>query len=393
MQFPIITELDDVLAAVDGREEFAVSRKPADDYIVVDYIYQEPDTFEPTHDGLIRRECRGLIFDHNERLISRPFHKFFNVGEKEWTLPHRIDVSEPHVIQEKMDGSMVRPFYLNGEVRFGTRAGLTDVATRAERIFYDQPESNVERLTRQLNWIRYWLDAGYTPIFEFISPKNRIVVQYESTRLVLLALRHNRTGTYITSPVRYPGPVVPTHEGTAERVDSYIRRLADVVGREGDVLIFLDGTRYKMKTKWYLQLHRLHYEIGHDHLIITRHLAGTLDDVIGMLNDVDRLSIKSVVKQFNRLYQAKLNHILRACRELSDWVDAHNATRRDVALEFVPRYSKRDARFFYFALDGRDIRLCYRDDVLKNLISRKRYDALTAWMREAEEGTAEGDEA
>ena len=45
MQFPIITELDDVLAAIDGREEFAVSRKLADDYTVVDYIYQEPDTF------------------------------------------------------------------------------------------------------------------------------------------------------------------------------------------------------------------------------------------------------------------------------------------------------------------------------------------------------------
>jgi hypothetical protein len=38
------------------------------------------------------------------------------------------------------------------------------------------------------------MKQGYTPIFEFISPKNRIVIEYKEKELCLLAIRNTITG-------------------------------------------------------------------------------------------------------------------------------------------------------------------------------------------------------
>ena len=104
--FPVIRELSDVLPAIEDRTNFVVSERPK--YTVVCYRIMTPNSFDETPSGRIRKECRGLIFDKDEKLISRPFHKFFNVNENDDSLAHKIDMSRPHVLQEKVDGSMVQ---------------------------------------------------------------------------------------------------------------------------------------------------------------------------------------------------------------------------------------------------------------------------------------------
>ena len=110
-QFPKIQTIQDVLPHIQGRDEFVVAER--DSYTVINYIVSMSDTFEMSGPndltGAIRRECRGLIFDKAGVLISRPFHKFFNVNEREETQMNVIDLGQPHVIMEKMDGSMIRP--------------------------------------------------------------------------------------------------------------------------------------------------------------------------------------------------------------------------------------------------------------------------------------------
>ena len=66
-------------------------------------------------DWKIRRECRGLIF-HAEtgKLLSRRFHKFFNVNELDETDAEVIDLSKPYVLLEKLDGSFIAPYFTNG---------------------------------------------------------------------------------------------------------------------------------------------------------------------------------------------------------------------------------------------------------------------------------------
>ena len=85
---------------------------------------------DDTFDTAIARECRGLKFDADGRIIARPFHKFFNLGEKERV--EDIDWSAPHQLFDKLDGSMIHPAMLNGEMVFMTRMGATDQARLAQ---------------------------------------------------------------------------------------------------------------------------------------------------------------------------------------------------------------------------------------------------------------------
>jgi hypothetical protein len=89
--FPTIKTIDDVLPAIEGRDEFIVAER---DYAtIVNYVVMKPDTFdidlndtvenhgEFVPKGLIRRECRGLMFAPNGEIMSRSVHKFRNIGE------------------------------------------------------------------------------------------------------------------------------------------------------------------------------------------------------------------------------------------------------------------------------------------------------------------------
>jgi len=114
--FPKIKTIEDVLPAVEDRKEFVVAER--DFGTVINYNVQMTDTFNIDEDdlmsnygraipkGIMRRECRGLIFGLDGKIMSRPFHKFFNIGEREETQFAAIDMSRDHVVMEKMDGCL-----------------------------------------------------------------------------------------------------------------------------------------------------------------------------------------------------------------------------------------------------------------------------------------------
>lgn len=190
-QFPTITHLSDVLPHVEGRDDFVVAVK--DGYTVINYILQTSDTFRPDltdRGNLIRRECRGLIFDNETGvLIRRPFHKFFNVGEREETLT--LDLTQPHQILVKLDGSMIAPFKTSdGRLRWGTKMVAESFETAVSN-FVERSNIDYEGFARDV------ISSGCTPIFEWMSRDNRIVIDYGAEpKLTLLAIRNMITGVY-----------------------------------------------------------------------------------------------------------------------------------------------------------------------------------------------------
>ena len=132
--FPTITCLADVLPAIQEFPEFIVVDKG--DYIVVNYAMKTDKTFNMTGPddilGAIRRECRGLIFYPDGRIMSRPFHKFFNVDERPETQATALNMGVQHVVLNKLDGSFIRPVLINGGIRLGTKMGVTGVSILAE---------------------------------------------------------------------------------------------------------------------------------------------------------------------------------------------------------------------------------------------------------------------
>lgn len=188
--FPIIRHIDDVLPHIEGCKDFIVAKK--DGYDVINYVVAGNDTFPivQTVGDAIRRECRGLIFcSRTGQLLRRPLHKFFNLGERTETLPDAVDFREPHFILDKLDGSMIAPFMLHGRLRWGTKMGLTDVASQAE--------DWVEQHPKYLTFAAQMVSGGFTPIFEWCSPLNQIVIRHDVSDLFLLAVRHIMTGQYV----------------------------------------------------------------------------------------------------------------------------------------------------------------------------------------------------
>ena len=63
-------------------------------------------------------------------VLARRFHKFFSLDEnEEASLPRDTVINEENVVvTEKLDGSLVSPFLLDGEMRWATRAAECDSA-------------------------------------------------------------------------------------------------------------------------------------------------------------------------------------------------------------------------------------------------------------------------
>jgi RNA ligase len=190
-KFPVIHTIDDVLPHIEGREEFIVAEREFG--TVINYMVAMADTFDMngTDDlgGAIRRECRGIKFYPDGRIAARPFHKFFNVGERAETLVHSVDFSCDHRILTKLDGSMIHPILVGGYVRLCTKMGITEVAMNAEEY--------TSKNSRYNAFMKWAMDNDLTPLFEWCSRKNRIVIDYPEDSLTLLAVRHNITGEYL----------------------------------------------------------------------------------------------------------------------------------------------------------------------------------------------------
>lgn len=269
-EFPLIKSIEQCRQAIVGRPEFSETDKG--DYIVFNYHVAHEDSFECP----IRRELRGLTFSKNGTILSRPFHKFFNLNEKEET--RNIDWTRKHVILEKLDGSMVRPLFLSEGLRWATKAGVTDISEMAEKY--------VEKNPRYKDFAHMCFQSKCTPIFEYIAPSNRIVIAYGDEDLILLAIRNNETGKYFIYETllfvvnQFEIPVVKQHMGG-------LNALKDETGIEGVVVRFDDGQMFKIKTEWYVAIHKAKENILFEKNVIKLILEERLDDIIQELPDSD----------------------------------------------------------------------------------------------------------
>ena len=194
-QFPYITHLDQIRAAIAGADEFIVAER--DWGYVVNYLVNMKDTFPPveTVNDAIRREARGLIFcKKTGRITRRALHKFWNVNERDETQLENLNFDIPHKVYTKLDGSMLVPFeteHGSGNVRWGTKMGAgTEVAMAAEVFVADNPKYQ--------SFAEWCISQDISPIFEFTTPgPHKIVVDYDKPMLTLLTARHMITGEYL----------------------------------------------------------------------------------------------------------------------------------------------------------------------------------------------------
>jgi RNA ligase len=374
-QFPLIRTIDDVLPHIEGRDEFVVAER---DYgTIINYAVAFEDTFAMTGPddltGAIRRACRGLIFYPDGSIMSRPFDKFFNVGEREETLPNRIDLNESHIVMEKMDGSMIRPVIADGHLRLGTKMGITEVAMNAE-IWLAQRGDNVS------DWLRRMVDVGATPLFEWVSRKNQIVLDYAEDDLVLLAVRDNITGEYCDiNSLDAPFTVVPQYGSIQGNLSDYLARARAQEGREGDIIAFADGHRVKIKNDWYVRIHKVLDRVRFDRHIVDLILTEKLDDAAPLLpqHEADR------VRDFADRFGQRLHHLVETYERYWNTVVASGLDRKRYAQEWMPTIKTNDpfaAAYVFGRFGDRDGRTMILDHIQKHISTNTRWDECAQWM-------------
>lgn len=375
--FPAIRHIDDVLPHIAGCDEILVANRG--NHTVINYMVDTGSTF--FHDDpltqAIRRECRGLIFNEDGIIIRRPLHKFFNFNQNEEMLVDSIDFREPHVILEKLDGSSLSPFWLFGEgdtvgaltidnLFMGTRMGSTDVAAPVDAF--------VAANRNYFEFMRHCDNFNLTPIFEWCSRVQRIVIDHPEDRLVLLAIREMITGNY-----RTPGQqqlladsfgienvkTVDLDSFIGADIATAVNGLPMAEYGEGVVVRFYNGLWGKAKTEEYCRLHHAKERITEERHVMADILDGVIDDVLAEQQEDDRVRITK--------YQAKFWEGLAAyvATLMATINDRHEQfpNRKDYALSAV---NKRDSKFtqravFWFYQEP----LTYpvlREYVIKNLV-------------------------
>jgi RNA ligase len=326
-QFPIIRHIDDVLPHIEGCNEFVVAEREG--YTVINYVVAMPYTFDMVSSddltGAIQRECRGLIFDRDGNIMSRPFHKFFNINEREETQTHVVDMTQPHVIMEKMDGSMIRPILVDGYLRLATKMGVTNVAMDAEAWLAAQDPSLKE-------WLRRCVEDSVTPIFEWVSPFNQIVLAYEEADLVYLGTRDNATGAYVMD-TSCPFTFVPRYGSVEGNIADYVARQRGAEGREGDIIRFADGHMLKVKNDWYVRIHKTVERIVFDRNIVDLIINEEVDDVVPMLPQVQADRVRDFETRF---WEALIRTEDRLAIYQMGCALTYQNDRKRIALEFIP---------------------------------------------------------
>lgn len=267
MNFEIINSISQFDEILKNKKEIRLKKEIVDgiEIGIIHYMIEEENTFNSD----LSRECRGISFrmDTGE-IVSRPFHKFWNINQKESTQESKIDFEHISYIDDKSDGSLAIPVLINNKVFWKTKKSFySPVAKKIQKC--------AEKDLRLTLSAHDWLEKGYTPLYEYIAPDNRIVVEYEKEELRLLNIRNNITGEYL-----FPENKISIFQ--FKNIRDFILYTTSLEKREGFVIY--DGNDfYKIKSKWYMDRHKALSQIS-VRTLINMFCDDTLDDVIAQLN-------------------------------------------------------------------------------------------------------------
>lgn len=193
---------------------------------------------------------RGTVYETaTNKLVSRPFKKFFNLCELNTRKQKRLLERKSYTVHEKCDGSMIHIFRYEGKWWCCTRGSFTsDQAIKASEL---------------LNNYRMDLVAPvYTLVCEVIYPSNKIIVNYgDQEKLVLLAAFNKHTCR--EESLTYT-EVISIGSGIelAKRYKYSIEQCIELQktlpkDEEGFVIRFDNGERVKVKGEEYLKIARV----------------------------------------------------------------------------------------------------------------------------------------
>ena len=199
------------------------------------------------------REIRGLAFNLDGKVIARPYHQSFTLDQNCETNSDNIlkKLKNLNVFLEKLDGVMIYPVSTPYGYRLITKNGINSTSFNAEVFIANKTYYN--------EFIKICLAKNCTPIFEWCSPRDKIVIEYPEENLVLTGLRNIKTGIYCKYmflrklAVNLKIPVVNKVCVNYYDISQYIDQIKNQQDTEGVVVRFDTGHMFYIKSEAYLQ--------------------------------------------------------------------------------------------------------------------------------------------
>lgn len=229
-------------------------------------------------------QLRGLTFrTDTEELVSLGIHKFFNDNENplsmiEWNEDDILDV------REKLDGSLIQTFVIENKIYVKTKGTFNSKQAEKAKEIID----NDEKLQLMIKALH---SLYVEPIFEYVSPFNQVVLQYDKTELVMTQVRNKETGEYLDYKFLkkmqkiYGVKIAKEYNYTLKE----LRKLQETEKNiEGWVVrnkkYPLELQFRKNKTLWYFRLHHLiSGDAMQENNIIEAIISENIDDVISQV--------------------------------------------------------------------------------------------------------------
>lgn len=253
-----------------------------------------------TNPHSIYREMRALTVNmETEDIVLCPFRKFFNLNEipetRIETVVDRIGKANCVEIANKLDGSMIVARHYKGKTVFSGSKSLDPKKAPILRAAYRYLTPEIENMLHA--------NPHLTFIFEFISLKYPIVVQYQKEQegLYLLGAREMSSGRQLSfSQTQELGKafcldkMVEIEKYTLDEILA-LRNAFRCDEKEGWVL-FVDGILYKAKCSDYLEMHRIVSKAGSVNTIIQAVADDCFDDLMGRLPAVYQKKAMAIAK-------------------------------------------------------------------------------------------------
>jgi len=303
-------------------------------------------------------ELRGLTYVFNEdgSLYKRYllFNKFFNLNQTTESLYENVKDKKVASVYNKEDGSLITFIKLsNGKVLAKTKMGFDNDQVDAVNVLYNKNEAI-------RNFVDECFEKDLVTMWEYVSFKNKIVLDYKGSNLVLLKVRNNKTGEYLdVEDFRGRGFDVVRKEKFTD-LDSIVTWAETAKDVEGCVVTFDDGFMVKIKTEWYVDLHHLIDSVNREDYVAQMVLNETIDDAISKLNIETEKEIITWMKDIERKIKKYMSERIS---EVETLVSKYDGSMKNFAIEYR---SDKNFGLAALVLKGLDV-----FDVVKDVVRKE----------------------
>ena len=274
--------------------------------------------------GIHALDMRGVtfVFNSDGTLYKRflMLKKFFNVNQVESTQYDVLKNKKIKYVTVKEDGSLVAFMQLpDGTVFAKTQAGFTNEQSIAAMQLYNS-QDGIKKVVDEA------LEDNLTPLFEYVSYDNRIVLKYTKKELRLIGMRDNLNGNYYSAALSYHlySDIPTVNSLTAPSLHYLNEMMKTAQDMEGVVVEFEDGQLVKCKCTWYFNLHGIRtMNIFREDFVIKHYLEESLDDVTQELNTTDDADAFKFIERVKTAVNSWSNYIEENVNEL---VDTYNSS-------------------------------------------------------------------